>query len=158
MLAVLKLLEHGGWAGAGVSSCLSHDGVFVSFAAGELPLFVRKDLHLGLFLPRFYKDVLHLCLHRNLYPGWADIFLAVGNYEGVCSASVGCLTSLKGYHVSKYTVKEIYLHSTRIREGKMVSYYEPPLKNYLSIDTDKHSITESIELIRKVLVNYGVIK
>lgn len=48
---------------------------------------------------------------------------------------------------SKYKVKEIYLHSTRIREGKMVSYYEPPLKNYLSIDTDKHSITESIELI-----------
>jgi adenylylsulfate kinase len=47
----------------------------------------------------------------------------------------------------KHTVKEIYLHSSRLREGKMVEYYEPPLNNYLDIDTDKHTIEESIKLI-----------
>ena len=48
---------------------------------------------------------------------------------------------------SKHTVKEIYLHSSRLREGKMVEYYEQPLNNYLDIDTDKHTIEESIKLI-----------
>lgn len=48
---------------------------------------------------------------------------------------------------SKHTVKEIYLHSSRLREGKMVEYYEPPLNNYLDINTDKHTIEESIKLI-----------
>ena len=48
---------------------------------------------------------------------------------------------------TKHTVKEIYLHSSRLREGKMVEYYEPPLNNYLDIDTDKHTIEESIKLI-----------
>ena len=48
---------------------------------------------------------------------------------------------------SKHTVKEIYLHSSRLREGKMVEYYEPPLNNYLDIDTDKYTIEESIKLI-----------
>ena len=48
---------------------------------------------------------------------------------------------------TKYTVKEIYLHCSRLREGKMVDYYEPPLNNYLDIDTDKHTIEESIKLI-----------
>ena len=46
-----------------------------------------------------------------------------------------------------FIVKEIYLHSTRTREGKMVDYYEPPLNNYLDIDTDKHTIEESVKLI-----------
>ncbi len=48
---------------------------------------------------------------------------------------------------NKHTVKEVYLHSSRLREGKMVEYYEPPLTNYLDIDTDKHTIEESIKLI-----------
>jgi adenylylsulfate kinase-like enzyme len=48
---------------------------------------------------------------------------------------------------TKHTVKEIYLHSSRLREGKMVEYYEPPLNNYLDIDTDKYTIEESIKLI-----------
>ncbi len=48
---------------------------------------------------------------------------------------------------SKNIVKEVYLHSNRLREGKMVDYYEPPLTNYLDIDTDKHTIEESIKLI-----------
>lgn len=48
---------------------------------------------------------------------------------------------------SKHTVKEIYLHSSRLREGKIVEYYEPPLNIYLDIDTDKHTIEESIKLI-----------
>jgi len=47
----------------------------------------------------------------------------------------------------KHIVKEIYLHSNRLREGKMVDYYEPPLNNYLDIDTDKYTIQESIKLI-----------
>ena len=47
-------------------------------------------------------------------------------------------------------VKEIYLHSNRIREGKMVDYYEPPLNNYLDIDTDKNNINDSLNLI----INY----
>ena len=48
---------------------------------------------------------------------------------------------------SKNIVKEVYLHSNRLREGKMVDYYEPPLTNYLDIDTDKHTMEESIKLI-----------
>jgi adenylylsulfate kinase len=47
----------------------------------------------------------------------------------------------------KHVVKEVYLHSNRLREGKMVEYYEPPLTNHLDIDTDKHTIEESIKLI-----------
>ena len=46
-----------------------------------------------------------------------------------------------------HTVKEVYLHSNRLREGKMVDYYEPPLNNYLDIDTDKNTIEQSIKLI-----------
>ena len=48
---------------------------------------------------------------------------------------------------NKHNVKEVYLHSSRLREGKMVDYYEQPLTNYLDIDTDKHTIEESIKLI-----------
>jgi len=44
-------------------------------------------------------------------------------------------------------VKEVYLHSKRYREGKMVSYYEPPLNNYLDIDTDTYSIEQSVTKI-----------
>lgn len=46
-----------------------------------------------------------------------------------------------------HIVKEVYLHSNRIREGKMVDYYEPPLNNYLDIDTDKNTIDQSIKII-----------
>ena len=48
---------------------------------------------------------------------------------------------------TNFNVKEIYLHSNRIREGKMVNYYEPPLTNYLDVDTDKYTIEESVKLI-----------
>lgn len=52
---------------------------------------------------------------------------------------------------SNFKVREVYLHSNRFREGKMVDYYEPPLTNYLDIDTDKHTIEESINLILKYI-------
>ena len=48
---------------------------------------------------------------------------------------------------SNHIVKEVYLHSNRLGEGKMVDYYEPPLNNYIDIDTDKNSIEQSIKLI-----------
>jgi adenylylsulfate kinase len=48
---------------------------------------------------------------------------------------------------NKHIVKEVYLHSCRLREGKMIDYYEPPLTNHLDIDTDKHTIEESVKLI-----------
>jgi adenylylsulfate kinase len=48
---------------------------------------------------------------------------------------------------SNLNVKEVYLHSRRIREGKMVDYYEPPLNNYLDIDTDKYTIEQSVTKI-----------
>jgi adenylylsulfate kinase len=35
-----------------------------------------------------------------------------------------------------HNVKEIYLTSTRMREGRMVSDYEPPIHNHLQINTD----------------------
>jgi adenylylsulfate kinase len=48
---------------------------------------------------------------------------------------------------NKHVVKEVYLHSNRLREGKMVDYYEPPLTNHLDIDTDRYTIQESIKMI-----------
>jgi len=48
---------------------------------------------------------------------------------------------------NKHIVKEIYLHSNRLRESKMVDYYEPPLTNHLDIDTDRYTIQESIKMI-----------
>ena len=48
---------------------------------------------------------------------------------------------------SNFNVKEIYLHSKRYREGKMVDYYEPPLNNYLDIDTDTYSVEQSVTKI-----------
>jgi adenylylsulfate kinase len=48
---------------------------------------------------------------------------------------------------SNFNVKEIYLHSKRFREGKMVDYYEPPLNNYLDIDTDTYSVKQSVTKI-----------
>lgn len=54
----------------------------------------------------------------------------------------------------KHKVYEIYLHSSkRIREGKMVDYYEKPESNYLDIDTDNLNINESLTLISKYLSN-----
>ena len=47
----------------------------------------------------------------------------------------------------KHIVKEVYLHSNRLREGKMVDYYEPPLNNYLDINTDKYTIQQSLKLV-----------
>lgn len=48
---------------------------------------------------------------------------------------------------SNFNVKEVYLHSKRFREGKMVDYYEPPLNNYLDIDTDTYSVEQSVTKI-----------
>lgn len=48
---------------------------------------------------------------------------------------------------TKHIVKEVYLHSNRLREGKMVEYYEPPLKNYLDIDTDNNNVIQSLKLV-----------
>lgn len=48
---------------------------------------------------------------------------------------------------SIFNVKEVYLHSKRFREGKMVDYYEPPLNNYLDIDTDTYSVEQSVTKI-----------
>jgi len=48
-------------------------------------------------------------------------------------------------------VKEIYLKSSRIREGKMVDYYEPPEENFLYINTDTSNIIESLESIKKYI-------
>ena len=50
-----------------------------------------------------------------------------------------------------HIVKEVYLHSNRLREGKMVDYYEPPTENFLYINTDTTSIGESVELIKKYI-------
>ena len=46
-----------------------------------------------------------------------------------------------------HVVKEVYLHSSRLREGKMVDYYEHPLTNYLDVDTDKYTIETSVNII-----------
>lgn len=46
-----------------------------------------------------------------------------------------------------FNVKEIYLHSKRYRDGKMVDYYEKPINNYLDIDTDNYSVEQSVTKI-----------
>jgi adenylylsulfate kinase-like enzyme len=41
-------------------------------------------------------------------------------------------------------VKEIYLTSDRIRDGKMVECYEPPLTCYREINTDVNSVDKCV--------------
>jgi len=45
---------------------------------------------------------------------------------------------------TKANVKEIYLKSSRERDGKMVDYYSPPVNNYLHIDTDTNDVLETL--------------
>lgn len=47
--------------------------------------------------------------------------------------------------------KEIYLKSSRIREGKMVQCYEPPLDNFLYIDTDCLDVLDSLSSIKSYI-------
>ena len=50
-----------------------------------------------------------------------------------------------------HNVREIYLTSKRVRsENYVVSNYEPPLVNFLQIDTDSTDIEKSLKLI----INY----
>ena len=53
-------------------------------------------------------------------------------------------------------VVEVYLTSTRFRDGKMVSYYEPPQINFLHIDTDQYDIDQSIYKIISYITNNNI--
>ena len=86
---------------------------------------------------------------QNLEFEKAYKFLIKNIYNDTTFKKTGNLLPYPGQlkNNNKHSVKEVYLHSSRLREGKMVDYYELPLNNYLDIDTDKHTIEESIKLI-----------
>ena len=64
-------------------------------------------------------------------------------YDYVIVAAVSPFKDQRDWIKTKTNVKEIYLTSTRQREGRMVDYYSPPTKDYLHIDTDVHSVVET---------------
>jgi len=45
-------------------------------------------------------------------------------------------------------IKEIYLISSRVREGKMVDYYEPPNDNCITINTDYLKVEQCLGIIK----------
>jgi adenylylsulfate kinase len=48
-------------------------------------------------------------------------------------------------------IKEIYLHSKRVKENRMVLDYEQPVVNFISIDTDENSVTETCKKITEFI-------
>ena len=64
-------------------------------------------------------------------------------YDYVIVAAVSPFKDQRDWIKTKANVKEIYLTSSRQREGRMVDYYSPPTNNYLHIDTDTHSMLET---------------
>mgnify|MGYP001472334395 CR=1 FL=1 len=60
--------------------------------------------------------------------------------------------SLREEFKSKYNVLEVYLHTTEIRgrENYFVEDYEPPIDNFLDMDTTNKSERESINEILNV--------
>lgn len=60
---------------------------------------------------------------------------------------------LREFLKKDYGAKEIYLRSSRVREGKMVDYYEPPIDNFLYIDTDCLDVVDSLSSIQS-FINY----
>jgi len=60
--------------------------------------------------------------------------------------------SLREEFKSKFKVLEIYLHTTEIRgrENYFVENYEPPLDNFLDMDTTTKSVKESLNEILNV--------
>jgi adenylylsulfate kinase-like enzyme len=64
-------------------------------------------------------------------------------YDYVIVAAVSPFKDQRDWVKTKTNVKEIYLTSSRQRDGRMVDYYSPPTNNYLHIDTDTHSVIET---------------
>jgi adenylylsulfate kinase-like enzyme len=64
-------------------------------------------------------------------------------YDYIIVAAVSPFKDQRDWIKTKANVKEIYLTSSRQREGRMVEYYSPPTNNYLHIDTDTHSMLET---------------
>ena len=64
-------------------------------------------------------------------------------YDYVIVAAVSPFKDQRDWIKTKTNVKEIYLTSSRQRDGKMVEYYSPPTDNYLHIDTDTHTVVET---------------
>ena len=58
------------------------------------------------------------------------------NYEYVIASFVSPFRDQRELFKKQNKVKEIYLYSSRLRDGKMVNYYEPPTENYLGLNTD----------------------
>lgn len=65
------------------------------------------------------------------------------HYDYVIVAAVSPFKDQRDWIKTKANVKEIYLTSSRQREGRMVDYYSPPTNNYLHIDTDTRSVVET---------------
>lgn len=63
---------------------------------------------------------------------------------------------LRNYLKSRTKVIEIYVHTSDIRgrENFFVKNYEPPISNYIDLDTTNKTDLESF----KYLINYGIIK
>lgn len=70
--------------------------------------------------------------------------------KNVIVAMVSPYRDMREDFKNKYPVNEIYLISNRSgKENYKISYYEPPINNYLLLETDKKTIQECVNEISK---------
>ncbi len=72
-------------------------------------------------------------------------------YDYVIVAAVSPFIDQRNWIKEKAIVKEIYLTSTRIKEGCMVEYYIPPFEKFLHIDTDNKSVDITVATALKYI-------
>jgi adenylylsulfate kinase-like enzyme len=73
-----------------------------------------------------------------------NILVDENQYDYTIVSVVSPFRDQRDWLKTKANVKEIYLKSSRERDGKMVDYYSPPVNNYLHIDTDTNDVLETL--------------
>jgi adenylylsulfate kinase-like enzyme len=90
---------------------------------------------------------------RNIERIMTNILVDENQYDYTIVSVVSPFRDQRDWIKTKTNVKEIYLKSNREREGKMVDYYSPPVENYLLIDTNNNSVTETLDKAVKYILS-----
>lgn len=73
------------------------------------------------------------------------------NSDFVIVSLVSPFRDQRELYKTESNVKEIYLISSRVRDGKMVDYYEPPHDNCLTINTDYLNVNQCLGIIKQFI-------